>query len=64
MISLEKHSVNRSFFAFRSGAATVVTPLFFCLYSNPGVIISGFFDGGGVHLRISGFQIRKHYYNH
>ena len=33
----------------------------------PGVftrVVSGFSNGGGLHLRISGFQIRKRYHNH
>jgi hypothetical protein len=62
MISLEKHSVNRSFFAFRPGRRSLRNSSF-APTQIPGVsihvIVSGFSDGGGLHLRISGLQIRK-----
>ena len=65
MIFFENPVVNRSILYVRSGrrllrgSSSGSTQI-------PGVcthVVSGFSDGGGLHLRISGFQIRKRYHN-
>jgi len=63
MISLENIQVNRSFFVFSSGRPSLRSSSYFASTEIPGasshVGVSGFSEGGGLHLRTSGLQIRK-----